>query len=62
MNNVIDNDKSRDSRRKFIKGAAAAVYVAPLVVSMEAKASFLSNGSNETPKGCRKINGYLACQ
>ncbi len=50
-------DKTSESRRKFIKTAAAAVYVAPLVVTMEAKANIVAVGSK-----CYKIDGYLACE
>lgn len=51
------NNKSRESRRKFIKTASAAVYVAPLVITMEAKANIVAVGSK-----CYKIDGHLACE
>lgn len=34
------------NRRKFIKAAAATAYVAPLIASMPAHATFKSSGSN----------------
>lgn len=61
------NEKNRDSRRKFIKTAAAAVYVAPIVMSMEAKAEVASGGSGQTPPNqqdsdCFIIQGHIACK
>ncbi|PCH64919.1 MAG: hypothetical protein COC09_00115 [Gammaproteobacteria bacterium] len=64
MNKIEKGNQERNSRRKFIKIAAAAVYVAPLVISMEAKASVVSSGSNEThetPSQCYEIDGRIAC-
>ena len=50
-------DKTNESRRKFIKTATAAVYVAPLVITMQAKASIVAVGSK-----CYNIDGRLACE
>lgn len=36
------------SRRKFVKIAVTTAYVAPLVVSMPAKANFIYTGSGHT--------------
>lgn len=41
-----ENKVDGTSRRKFIKVAATAAYVAPLIASMPAHATFTSNGSN----------------
>ena len=50
-------NKTSESRRKFIKTATAAVYVAPLVVTMEAKANIVAVGSK-----CYNIDGHIACE
>lgn len=44
------NKVDGNSRRKFIKIAAATAYVAPLIASMPAHATFKSNGSKTVTK------------
>jgi len=52
----MENEKKVDgtSRRKFIKIAAATAYVAPLIASMPAHATFKSNGSEPVRKVWKK--------
>lgn len=56
MNKPVD--QINDSRRKFIKVAAAGVYVSPLVLSMNVKASTATHGSTCYAVG----NGRYACE
>jgi len=55
----MENEKKVDgtSRRKFIKIAAATAYVAPLIASMPAHATYKSSGSapvRQSPKPVRR--------
>lgn len=50
----IDNTQTNGSRRKFIKVAAASAYIAPLIASMPAHATFTSNGSKPVKKVWKK--------
>ncbi len=43
------------SRRKFIKIAAATAYVAPLILSMPAQATYRKSGSNPAPTRKRRF-------
>jgi len=45
-----ETSKTEASRRQFLKGAVAAVYVTPLVVSMPVRASKAGYGSGKTDK------------
>lgn len=45
-----ETSKPKSSRRKFLQGALTAVYVAPLVVSMPARATKAGYGSGKTDK------------
>ncbi len=45
------NKVDGSSRRKFIKIAVATAYVAPLIASMPAQASYRKSGSGYTPRG-----------
>ncbi len=51
-------EQTNDSRRKFIKIAAASAYVAPLIASMPAHATFKSNGSQPVKKVWSKTKSY----
>lgn len=52
----VENNTSnaRKSRRAFLKGAATIAYVAPLVVSLPAKASKAGYGSGKTGEGPKR--------
>ena len=42
----VSDQKTNESRRRFVKAAVTTAYVAPLVVSMPAKALVAHTGSD----------------
>lgn len=56
----MENEKKVDgaSRRKFIKIAAATAYVAPLIASMPAQATYGHTGSKTVKKKVWKKSVY----
>lgn len=53
-----ETSKIASSRRKFLKGAVTVAYVAPLVVSMPARATKAGYGSGKTDKDPKHDNKH----